>query len=172
MFWFFFTSEVIIGVTLRKTEVVLEVPPLVQNPGCCVSYLDAVLIYQVLMCDMSINTGTVGLSGKVAKQCRRGMLLLCKLQKTQSKTKRHCHEPTFIFEELKVLITSCILDQIAYLTAVRAVGAYLPPRGAEDAEACVQLQPCHWLHLAQNSSWSRAGFEEKLGPSQKTVTVL
>lgn len=45
---FFFTFEVVTGVTLRKTEVVLEVPPLVQNPGRCVSYLDAVLIDEVL----------------------------------------------------------------------------------------------------------------------------
>lgn len=43
-----FTFKVIIRVTLRKTEVVLEVPPPVQNPGCCVPNLDAVLIYQVL----------------------------------------------------------------------------------------------------------------------------
>lgn len=71
-----------------------------------------------------------------------------------------------------VVHISCILDQIDDLIAVRAVRAYLSPRGAEDAEVCVQLHAYHWLHLAHNSSWGRAGFEEKLGPSQKTVTVL
>lgn len=40
-----FTFIVIAGVTRRKTEVVLEVSPLVQNPGWSVACMDAVLIH-------------------------------------------------------------------------------------------------------------------------------
>ncbi len=35
---------------------------------------------------------------------------------------------------------------------------YLFPRGAEDAEVCVELHSFHWLHLARHAFWSEVGF--------------
>lgn len=108
------------GVTLRKTEVVLEVPPPVQNPGCCVPYLDAVLVCQVLVCDMSMNMGAVCLHAR-DENSGGGKCYYCEKKTSPFQAK------TFIVEEIKNV--SCILYYIDYLTDFESRGGLpLSPR--------------------------------------------